>query len=267
MADKISRANLHDRRDFLKQTALAATAGLTASSLLWSSGCSTTQSAGAGSCRLTETNKVVLFQGDSITDWGRNRSKENTPNDSQCLGSGYVLLTAGALLDEYSKIKPVIYNRGISGNKVFQLAERWDKDCIDLKPDLLSILVGVNDFWHTLNAGYKGTLETYQNDYRALLERTKKALPGVKLVICEPFVLKCGSVNEKWFPAFDGYRDAAKKVAAEFKTIFVPFQSAFDEAVKNAPPQYWAADGVHPTVAGTHLMAKTWLKTVFGIKT
>lgn len=266
MADKISGANLHDRRDFLKQTALAATAGLTASSLLSSSGCSAAQSAGAGSCRLTETNKVVLFQGDSITDWGRNRSKENTPNDSQCLGSGYVLLAAGALLDEYSSVKPVIYNRGISGNKVFQLAERWEKDCVALKPGMVSILVGVNDFWHTLNGGYKGTLETYQNDYRALLERTKKALPEVKLVICEPFVLKCGSVKQDWFPAFDGYRAAAKKIAAEFKTVFVPFQSAFDKAVKNAPPQYWAADGVHPTVAGTHLMAKTWLKTVFGIK-
>jgi lysophospholipase L1-like esterase len=266
MADKISETNFQDRRDFLKQTALAATASFTASSLLYSSGCSATESAGAGSCHLTEANKIVLFQGDSITDWGRNRSKENAPNDSQCLGSGYVLLAAGALLDEYSKIKPTIYNRGISGNKVFQLAERWDKDCIALKPDLVSILVGVNDFWHTLNAGYKGTLETYQNDYIALIERTKKALPAVTLVICEPFVLKCGSVNEKWFPAFDGYRDAAKKVAAEFKTIFIPFQSVFDEAVKNAPPQYWAADGVHPTVAGTHLMAKTWLKTVFGIK-
>jgi lysophospholipase L1-like esterase len=74
-------------------------------------------------------------------------------------------------------------------------------------------------------------------------------------------------VNQGWFPAFDGYRAAARKVADEFKTIFVPFQSAFDKAVESAAPQYWAADGVHPTVAGTHLMAKTWLKTVFGIKT
>jgi lysophospholipase L1-like esterase len=265
MADTTSNVNRQDRRDFLKQTALVATAGITASSLLSSSGCAAIQSAGAGAFHLTETNKTVLFQGDSITDWGRNRGKENAPNDSQCLGSGYVLLAAGALLDEYANIKPFIYNRGISGNKVFQLAERWDKDCIELKPGLVSILVGVNDFWHTLNGGYKGTLETYQNDYRALLERTKKALPEVTLVICEPFVLKCGSVNQSWFPAFDGYRTAAKKVAAEFKTIFVPFQSAFDKAVENTPPNYWAADGVHPSVAGSHLMAKTWLKTVFGI--
>jgi lysophospholipase L1-like esterase len=262
MAEEISNVNRNDRREFLKQTALAATAGLTASTLLSSSGCSGTQTSAKGPFTLTESNKVILFQGDSITDWGRTRSKENAPNDSQCLGSGYVLLTAGALLDEYANIKPFIYNRGISGNKVFQLAERWDKDCIELKPGLLSILVGVNDFWHTLNAGYKGTLETYQNDYRALLERTKKALPDIKLVICEPFVLKCGSVNEKWFPAFDGYRAAAKKAAAEFNAIFVPFQSAFDKAVESAPPKYWAADGVHPTVAGSHLMAKTWLKTV-----
>jgi len=266
MAEEISNVTCNNRREFLKQTALAATAGLTASTLLSSSGCSATQVSGKGPFTLAGSNKIILFQGDSITDWGRTRSKENTPNDSQCLGSGYVLLAAGALLDEYSNIKPFIYNRGISANKVFQLAERWDKDCIELKPGLLSILVGVNDFWHTLDGGYKSTAEIYQNDYRALLERTKKALPDVTVVICEPFVLKCGSVNEKWFPAFDGYRAAAKKVASEFKTIFVPFQSAFDKAVESAPPQYWAADGVHPTVAGTHLMAKTWLKTVCGIK-
>jgi len=266
MADELPNAKLDDRRGFLKQTAVAAAAGFTASSLLSSAGCSATKSAAAGSFSLTEAGKVILFQGDSITDWGRTRSKENTPNDSQCLGSGYALFAAGAILDEYSKIKPTIYNRGISGNKVFQLAERWEKDCLNLKPDLLSILIGVNDFWHTLNNNYKGTLETYKNDYAALLERTKKILPSVTLVICEPFVLKCGSVNEKWFPDFDGYRAAAKKIAADFKTIFVPFQSDFDEALKNASPQYWAADGVHPTVAGAHLMARTWLKTVFGIK-
>ena len=252
------------RRDFLKQTTLA-TAGLTASTLLTSSGCSSAQSKDAPACNLTEKNNVILFQGDSITDWGRNRSKEAIPNDSQCLGSGYVLLAASAILDEYAKVKPMIYNRGISGNKVYQLGERWDKDCISLKPNLLSILIGVNDYWHTLNAGYKGTLETYQKDYHLLIEKTKKELPDVTLVICEPFVLKCGSVDEKWFPAFDGYRASAKKVSEDFKAIFVGFQSVFDEAVKNAPPQYWAADGVHPTVAGTHLMAKTWLKTVFGI--
>jgi lysophospholipase L1-like esterase len=266
MADTTSNVNRHNRRDFLKQTAIVAAAGLTASTAFSSSGGPVREISSPGPFHLTETNKVVLFQGDSITESARTKRKENTPNDPESLGSGYVLLAAGALLDEYSNIRPIIYNRGISGNKVFQLAERWDKDCIELKPNLISILVGVNYFWNIPDGAYKGALEIYQNDYLALLERTKKALPEVTLVICEPFALKCGVVNQKWFPAFDGYRDAAKKVAAEFKTIFVPFQSAFDKVVENSPPQYWAADGVHPTLAGSHLMAKTWLKTVFGIK-
>jgi lysophospholipase L1-like esterase len=266
MADIKSEKNRQTRRDFLKGTALAATAGLTIPSILSSSGCSSAGSANIATYHLTQENNVILFQGDSITDSGRSRNKEKTPNDQQALGTGYAFMATSKILAEYPKAKPAVYNRGISGNKVYQLAERWDKDCIELKPDLVSILVGVNDYWHTLNLGYKGTLETYQNDYRALLERTRHELPAATLVICEPFVLKCGSVTQKWVPDFDGYREAAKKLAAELKTVFVPFQSMFDEAVKNAPPQYWATDGVHPTMAGVYLMAQTWCKTVLAAK-
>ena len=157
-------------------------------------------------------------------------------------------------------------NRGVSGNKVYQLAERWNKECLDLKPNLLSILIGVNDFWHTLDGKYHGTVEIYEKDYRALVERTLKALPKVKLVICEPFVLRCGHVNEKWFPEFDGYRVAARRVAENYHAAFVPFQMMFDEAIQYAPPEHWAGDGVHPTPAGAALMAHNWLKTVGGRK-
>ena len=145
-------------------------------------------------------------------------------------------------------------------SKVYQLAERWDADCLTLKPNVLSILIGVNDIWHKLNGNYEGTLEKYEHDYRALLERTRKALPKVKLVICEPFVLRCGAVSEKWFPEFDTYRAAAKKVANSFHATFVPFQTMFDEAVKYASPEHWAKDGVHPTVEGASLMAHEWLR-------
>jgi len=254
------------RRNFLKKTAAVTAAGLTASSLLTSSGCSENMKCplSGATCSLTEKNNVILFQGDSITDFGRDKRNQSNAHDSRALGSGYVLLAASELLDKYCRAKPKIYNRGISGNKVFQLAERWDADCIDLKPDIVSILVGVNDYWHVSKHGYEGTVETYEKDYRALIRRTREVLPEVKLVICEPFVLRCGEVDDKWFPAFDGYRIAAKKVAAECKTIFVPFQSVFDKAAKNVPAQYWAADGVHPTLAGAHLMAKAWLKAVLG---
>ena len=209
---------------------------------------------------------VILFQGDSITDAGRSRDEATTtaPNSPAGLGSGYAELAAAALLVSHPNAALKIYNRGISGNKVFQLAERWSADCLNLKPDVLSLLIGVNDLWHSLepSLAYKGTVEIYERDYEALLERTRKTLPRVKLVICEPFVLRCGAVNDNWFPEFDRYRAAAKRVAQRHHATFVAFQAMFGEAVKYAPPQHWAGDGVHPTPAGASLMAYFWLRAV-----
>jgi lysophospholipase L1-like esterase len=205
---------------------------------------------------------VVLFQGDSITDAGRDRKREDRANDARALGRGYALLAAAHLLAECGKADLKIYNRGISGNKVFQLADRWDKDCLALKPDVVSILIGVNDIWHKLGGRYDGTIEIYERDYRTLLARTRRALPEVKLVVCEPFVLRCGAVNDTWFPDFDGYRAAAQNIAKSFGAAFVPFQSVFDDAIQDAPPAYWAADGVHPTMAGAQRMAQAWLTAV-----
>ncbi|UCG48815.1 MAG: hypothetical protein JSU94_03355, partial [Phycisphaerales bacterium] len=148
------------------------------------------------------------------------------------------------------------------GNKVFQLAERWDKDCLALEPDLVSILIGVNDIWHKLNGRYAGTVADYEKGFRALLERTRKALPDARLVVCEPFVLRCGAVNNKWFPEFDGFRRAAVKVAAAHGAVFIPFQAMFDKAVEKAPPSHWAGDGVHPSMAGAALMAQAWIDSV-----
>lgn len=215
---------------------------------------------------LVRKDSVVLFQGDSITDAGRSRDKEktSTPNNQPGLGNGYAWLAAAELLVGRPDDGLKFFNRGISGNKVFQLAERWQADCLDLKPDALSILIGVNDIWHSLDPklGYKGTVEIYERDFHALLERTKKALPKVKLVVCEPFVLRCGAVTDKWFPEFDKYRAAAKRVAGKHHATFLPFQAMFDAAVKYAPPEHWAGDGVHPSPAGAALMAHFWVKAV-----
>jgi lysophospholipase L1-like esterase len=251
------------RRNFLKKTAATA-AGLTASSILSSSGCtkSAAGSLGRAPFRLSENNNIILFQGDSITDAGRDRRRQSSANDPRAMGIGYAFIAGSQLLAEHYNAGPKVYNRGISGDKVFQLADRWDADCIALKPDIISILVGVNDYWHIFKHGYNGTVETYEKDYRALLERTLRELPEVTLVICEPFVLRCGEVDEKWFTDFDGYRAAAKSIATDFNTIFVPFQSMFNHATGKAPAEYWASDGVHPTMAGAHLMAQAWLKAV-----
>jgi lysophospholipase L1-like esterase len=243
------------RREFLRAS-LAAGVGLGAVSLGQS-----VQAAQAGA-GLFKPGSVILFQGDSITDTRRSRMTADTPNLKSTLGNGYAWLAGSQILVDHAGADLKVFNRGISGNKVYQLSERWDVDCLALKPDVVSILIGVNDIWHKLNGKYDGTVEIYENDYRALLARTKQALPDVKLVVCEPFVLKCGAVNESWFPAFDGYRAAAKKLADEFKAVFVPFQAAFDQAVAYAEPAVWAGDGVHPTGDGAALMAHEWLKAV-----
>lgn len=206
---------------------------------------------------------TILFQGDSITDAGRNRQR-NGANNASGLGAGYPFLIASYLLATRPKDQLKLYNRGISGNKVPDLYNRWQPDCIELKPSILSILIGVNDIWHKLNGNYAGNVDTYKSGLQALLKRTQKALPYTKIVICEPFVLRCGAVNDKWFPEFDQRRQACRDVANKLQCTWVPFQSMFDNATDaEVAPSYWAGDGVHPSVAGHALMAKTWLETVF----
>ncbi|WP_181303980.1 SGNH/GDSL hydrolase family protein [Rufibacter sp. XAAS-G3-1] len=207
-------------------------------------------------------DSVLLFQGDSITDAGRNRDTTEF-NSGKALGSGYAMLASAELLHAHADKNLKIYNKGISGFKVYQVAGRWDTDALALKPDVLSMLIGVNDFWHTLSSGYKGTLQTYRQDYRALLDRTKQQLPEVQLIIGEPFAVKgIKAVDEKWFPAFDEYRQAARELAHQFNATFIPYQSVYEKAQKQAPGVYWTYDGVHPTLAGAQLMAQAWLKAV-----
>ncbi len=227
-----------DRRDFV------ATAAALAGATPW-------QGPNAAKAR------VVLFQGDSITDCGRDRSS-NEPNATSALGTGYPLLVAAAVLAAQANRTIRFFNRGISGNKVPDLQERWTADALDLRPDVLSILIGVNDFWHKLDHGYTGTVRDYEEQYVALLDQTRRALPRVHLIVLEPFVLRCGAVNERWFPEFDQRRNAAARVAARARATFVPLQSAFDRRTRSSPPEYWAADGVHPTPAGHGLIAAQW---------
>jgi lysophospholipase L1-like esterase len=250
-------SNFNSRRSFIKKAALGTVAAISIPEIL-----SAAMPAGKIKGIKLLKDQVILFQGDSITDSGRD--KEDTAfNTARNLGSGYPMLAGAAILNKYEALNLKIYNKGISGNKVFQLAERWDKDCLDIKPDVLSILIGVNDIWHKLDGKYDGTPEIYRNDYIALLERTKKALPNVKLIVCEPFAVKgVKAVDDKWYPEFYEYQKAAKDIAKQFSAVFIPFQSVYDEAQKRAPGSYWTGDGVHPTLAGAQLMAKAWMKAL-----
>jgi lysophospholipase L1-like esterase len=207
-----------------------------------------------GSARCT-----VLFQGDSITDTGRERSS-TAANDPAGMGRGYAFLAMCRLLAERPTAGLSVYNRGISGDRVPDLTARWENDCLALAPDVLGILIGVNDIWHKLGGRYDGSVADYEQGFAQLLAQTRRALPRTHLVIGEPFVLRCGAVTERWFPEFDQRRAAAARVAREAGATFVPFQAIFDRAVgSGSSPEWWAADGVHPTPAGHQLMADAWL--------
>lgn len=247
------------RRDFLKKASVASLLAVGSPELLLAA-----EAAPKASKITLAPNDVILFQGDSITDAGRRKDPKDAdvPNTADTLGSGYAYLAAAELLQRHADKKLVIYNRGISGNKVPQLAERWDRDCLDLKPNVLSILVGVNDFWHTLTNNYQGTANSYTEAYKALLEQTRQRLPNVQLIIGEPFAVPgVKAVDEKWYPAFKDYQAAARSLAAQFDARLIPYQSLFDQAQKRAPGAYWTGDGVHPSVAGNQLMAQAWLDT------
>jgi lysophospholipase L1-like esterase len=247
---------INSRRSFIKKAAIGTFAAFSIPEIV-----SAAVPKGGPKIKLLK-GQTILFQGDSITDAGRNR-EDTGFNNARALGSGYAMLTAAQLLYRYAQLNLKIYNKGISGNKVFQLAERWDKDCLELKPDVVSILIGVNDIWHKLNGNYGGTVDVYKKDYIALLERTKKALPGVKLIVGEPFGVRgVKAVDDKWYPDFYDYQKAAREIADQFGAVFIPCQAVYDEAQKRAPGSYWTTDGVHASLAGARLMAEAWLQVL-----
>lgn len=205
--------------------------------------------------------RTLLFQGDSITDAGRNRTRIGA-NDIAALGSGYPLLLAAELLERNPGRDLQIYNRGVSGNRVPDLQARWQADTVALAPSILSILIGVNDIWHGRAKTYVGTAASYEAAYASLLASTRTALPAVQLVVLEPFVLTVGVVDASWFPEFDDYRAAARRVAKGAGATFVPLHDELQGLAKKSSPAYWAADGVHPTLAGHQAIAHQWLKAV-----
>ncbi|MGN7360592.1 SGNH/GDSL hydrolase family protein [Paenibacillus sp. SAF-054] len=204
---------------------------------------------------------VILFQGDSITDANRDRGA----NQKHFIGQSYVYLISSRLANENAEKNPTFINRGISGNRVSDLYARWNEDAFSLQPDVISILIGVNDAWRTMSGEPSGVTDRFERAYRHLLEETREVLPDARLILCEPFVLKGSATEEKWdgWQARVGvYQGIVRQLAEEFHTIFVPLQDAFDEAATRAEPAYWLHDGVHPTGAGHDVIAKRWLEVV-----
>jgi len=212
---------------------------------------------------MIEAGEVIVFQGDSITDAGRGKDVQ-APNDPHGLGVGYAAQISARLLAERPADDLKCYNRGISGHRVPDLYARWKIHALNLEPTLISILIGINDTWHGKNADNGVEVPRYEMIYREMLKWTRDVLPNVKLVLCEPFITRCGTVTDDWIPEVQERQAVVAKLADEFDGRLVKFQSMFDAACEEAPPEYWANDGVHPTPAGFHRMAEFWYQSVVG---
>ncbi len=193
-------------------------------------------------------NARILFQGDSITDGNRGRNAD--PN--HILGHGYAFIIAARQGAACPELKLEFINRGISGNTVLELEQRWQADTTDLKPDLLSILIGVNDHARGL------PLDRYEQVYDQLLTRSRAANPQLKLVLGEPFLLTGGPLPETMIRR----QQIVAALAAKYDAALVRYQPAFDAAAKRAPANYWIWDTVHPTYRGHQIMADEWERTV-----
>ncbi len=197
----------------------------------------------------------ILFQGDSITDAGRSRT------DDVPVGVGYPLLVKATLGYE-NPGKYEFFNRGISGDRIVDVYARIKKDIINLKPDVMSILIGVNDVWHELGEENGVDADKFFKIYSMLIEEVKAALPNIKIMIFEPFVLSAFKTEENYHifrPEVEKRAAMAKKVAEKFGLPFVPLQAGLDEMSKDIDTTYWLADGVHPTAMGHEYIKRQWL--------
>ncbi|AKG34441.1 SGNH/GDSL hydrolase family protein [Paenibacillus durus] len=204
---------------------------------------------------LFKENDVILFQGDSITDVGRNRF------DAYSLGNGYPLMVAGRLGLLFPEKKLAFYNRGVGGDRAADLVRRWDRDCLALKPTWVSIYVGINESWYRYDSGEETTPEAFEAQYRNLLDRTRQTLDA-KLILIEPFVLPVQGLNRDWREDLDPKIAVVRKLAREYRALLVPLDGLFAAASIKADPAYWTEDGVHPTPAGHALITEAWLKAV-----
>jgi lysophospholipase L1-like esterase len=155
---------------------------------------------------------------------------------------------------------PEVINRGVSGNKVTNLRDRWSKDVIDLSPNVLSIMIGINDVWHGLNPGGSGVdIDTYRRTYAQLISQTKEKHPACEIVLCEPTVIS-PPAHEKGNESLRPYVAAVREMAVELKLLLVPLHQVFLDAAKTRPDIDWHTDGVHPTSSGHMLIARQWLE-------
>lgn len=201
----------------------------------------------------------ILMYGDSITDANWDRAAKDY--SLSAYGHGYVKFIAGELMGE-DPLKYQVINRGIGGNRIVDLYARIKADVWNHSPDVLSILIGINDIWHEIDAKNGVDIERFERMYRMLLDDTLARFPNIKIILCEPFVLKGSATQEKYdeFLAVEEYAKVAKKIAEEYGTYFLPLQNVLDDAAEKFGAEQVLSDGVHPGMLGAKRIADEWLK-------
>lgn len=202
-----------------------------------------------------EDGSTILFQGDSITDCGRCRE------GGDALGKGYPFLVASWLSAMCPGAGLQFVNRGISGNRVKDLQARWQEDCLDLQPQWVSILIGVNDVWRRYDRDDPTTVDAFAEGYHDLLTQVRDKL-GAQIILLEPFLLPTPEDRLAWREDLDPKINAVRALAREFGALYVPLDGIFASQCSRVEPAYWAGDGVHPSRAGHGLIASHWLSAV-----
>ena len=202
-----------------------------------------------------ESNDHILFFGDSITDAGRDRAAK--PGDPSGWGLGYVYQIAAALGAQDPADELVFTNKGVGGNRIYDLEERLQSDVLALEPDVVSILIGINDVWRRYDSGVVSSLDEFEASYRSVVEKISD--DGAQLVLLEPFVLPTPEDRRAWREDLDPKINVVRDLAREFEAVLVPLDGIFAAASCQREPAFWAHDGVHPTPAGHALIARAWM--------
>jgi lysophospholipase L1-like esterase len=198
-------------------------------------------------------NEVVLFQGDSVTDVGRDREDLNS------LVNGYPMMIAAWLAASFPEKQITFINKGISGDRVRDLRKRWEADCLGLQPTLVSILIGINDCWRRYDRNDPTSAEKFEADYRFILDQVKERT-AAKIILCEPFVLPVPEDRKAWREDLDPKINVVRDLAREYRTLLIPLDGIFNSMEAFKAPEFWLRDGVHPTPAGHALIAREWMK-------
>ncbi len=204
---------------------------------------------------LINDHDLVLFQGDSVTDTGRDRANDDS------LGSGYAMMAAAWFAASHPELMVRFINKGVSGDRTKDLKARWEEDCVKLRPTVVSILVGINDCWRRYDRNDPTTVAEFEANYRYLLTRLKE-MAVRKVILCEPFVLPVPEDRRRWREDLDPKIAIVRDLAREFQTLLLPLDGIFNSAATRRPPEFWTPDGVHPSPAGHALIAKEWLRAM-----